>query len=121
MNPVDIQAKNRILQHHKPSMSESDLDYCINVAHRLLDEVLNKHYYPMLTDEQLEHIMSEQIARTVSYSDYFKIASVPPFVKSIERHLEEYYFDNYIIQLNDESSAYSNIIRYMCELFTNIM
>lgn len=121
MNQVDIQAKNRILKHHKPSMSESDLDYCISVAHKLLDEVLNKNYYPTLTDEQLEHIMSEQIARTVSYSDYFKNNDVPVFVKSIAKELEDYYFDNYLAQLNDESSAYNNIVRYMCELFTNVV
>lgn len=121
MYPILKKAKEELLQHHKPSLKESDLDYCLNLTNIMLDEVLNKHYYPNLSDENINDIKLILLIKLVSSVDYYKNEEVRAYIKNLDRKLEAYYANHYLLYLNDQDSLFQNILRYLTELFANII
>ena len=100
---------------------DDDLHYCCEVAYNMLSEVLNKKYYPNMTDEQIQHIIQQQVIRTVACIELYKVPKVAMWIKELDKELHTYYADNYLLYLNDDDSLYANVVSYLCELFSNIV
>ena len=98
-----------------------DLHYCCEVAYNMLSEVINNKYYPNMTDEQIQHIIQQQIIRTVACIEYYRNVKVAMWVKELDKELHKYYADNYLLYLDDDDSLYANVVSYLMELFSNII
>lgn len=100
---------------------DEDMSYPIEVAKQFLNETLNKHYYPTLTTDNYDYLMNAYIAYTVLHYKYLADDVVRQACKQLERQLEDYCAEHYCLQVLDKDSLFQNVVRYLCELFSNIM
>ena len=100
------------------------VNYCCKTARLLLDNVLNKSYYPLMTDDQIEFIKSRNIAWVVLnvFNPYFKDNT---FIRSTQRQLlkeiENFECEFCLLYLRDENSTYYNMLIYLYQTFINII
>lgn len=100
-----------------------DVEYCLNIARLLLAEVLNKHYYPLLTDENINYIIDNLANSTVInvlFPYYPDSTFINKFIHNQQKKLDNYYAENYLLYLHDKSTIFNNMINYLNHLFINI-
>ena len=96
---------------------KDDMSYLITVAKQFINETLNKHYYPTLTTDDYDYLMNAYIAYTVLHYD----VNLHNECKKIERQIEDYCAEHYCLTVLDKDSLFQNCIRYLCELFSNVV
>ena len=100
------------------------INYCLTIARLMLEQVLNKSYYPLVSDEDLELIIALNVKEVVLnvLFPYFKEST---FIRSEQRRLqkevEELEVEHCLLYLRDENNLYNNILRYLHYTFFNII
>lgn len=100
---------------------KDDMTHAIYTAKTFINEGLNKHYYPTLTTDDYDYLMNAYIAYTVLHYKYYSDDDVRAECRKLEKQIEEYCGEHYQLNILDSESLFQNIIRYLCDLFTNIV
>lgn len=96
---------------------------CCNKGYLLLSSVLNKRYYPLMTEDNGEYLMEEYLICTVLnvIFPYTKdAASIHHMIKVHERKISDYCVDACLLNILDDDSIVQISVNYLSETFYNI-
>ena len=102
----------------------NDLEYCYKVAESLLEQVLNKGYFPLMNDEQIEYVKHNQSLVCISnllFPYFYNSTFINSFQRKIEKQLETYYVEQCLLYLRDYENTYNNMVRYLEYTFLNLI
>ena len=108
----------------KPEALTDAIDYCAMIASLMIGHVLNKGYFPLLTDEHIEHIETLNIVDVVLNVVYPYVLDSKFILikqKQIKHELEEYESSNCLLYLRDDNNTYQQILNYLSETFINVI
>lgn len=108
----------------KPEALTDTIDYCAMIASLMIAHVLNKGYFPLLTDEHIEHIETLNIVDVVLNVVYPYVLNSKFILikqKQIKHELEEYEASNCMLYLRDDNNTYQQILNYLSETFINVI
>ena len=91
-----------------------DMSYAIHVATTFINEVLND-------DVNHDYLLNMYVAYTVLHYKYYSNDEVRHECRSIEKQIEEYCAIHHCYNVLDYDSLLQNVIRYLCDLFINIV
>ena len=100
------------------------IKYCVIICNLMLNEVLNKSYYPMLSDDNIEHIKQLNINAAVAnvlYPYFTEDEFITKFIKSNIKEAREYEVANCLLYLEDDTSIYQNVLKYLYNTFINVI
>lgn len=100
------------------------ISYCVEVARLMIEQVLNKSYYPLATDEDIETITKLNIKEVVLnlLFPYFKDSTfIKEAQKQSQKLVEELEADHYLLYLREDDNLYNNVLRYLNYTFLNII
>lgn len=103
---------------------KTDYIYCANIAKLLLDQVLNKSYYPLLTDEDIKYIINLNIMSVclnLLYPYFLDASFIRKYQKMLNKTVEEYEAEHMILYLRDSNSLYNHMFNYLNETFYNLV
>lgn len=93
---------------------------CVKTGRELLDRVLNKDYYPTLTDERRDELMDKMLVYTVLnvlYPYTTNTAGVKQAIAATRHQLEDLCVDYCLLQVLDDSSLVQQMLNYLSETF----
>ena len=108
----------------KPEALTETVNYCAMIASLMISHVLNKGYFPLLTDEHIEHIETLNIVDVVLNVVYPYVLNSKFILtkqKQIKHELEEYEVENCLLYLRDDNNTYQQILNYLSETFINVI
>ena len=118
-----IEENNTNKRFNKVKLIE-DLTYCYKVAESLLSQVLNKGYFPLMNDEQIEHVKHNQTLICIAnllFPYFYDSTFINEFQHNIEKQLETYYVEQCLLYLRDYENTYNNMVRYLEYTFLNLI
>ena len=101
-----------------------EVKYCINVASLMLDQVLNKSYYPLMNDEQISFVKHNNILSVVVnvlFPYFYNSTFITGLQKKLNKELENYCVEQCLLYLRDYDSVYQNVVRYLNYTFINLI
>lgn len=107
-----------------PKALTDTVNYCAMIASLMIGHVLNKSYFPQLTDEHTKHITTLNIVAVVLNVVYPYVMDSKFILskqKQIRHELEEYEADNRLLYLNDDNNTYQQVLNYLAETFINVI
>ena len=115
--------RNTNWRYNKDELMKT-IKYCSTVARLLLEQVLNKNYYPLAHDDDIEYIMNGNIVEcvlNVLYPYFINSSFIIAKQKQIQKDIEEYELEHYLLYLRDDNSAYQQMLEYLKYTFRNIL
>ena len=122
-----IEIVNKMLDEHQVEKVEkltATLNICYKTSFLLLEKVFNRTYYPLMSEEQYEHVLElvlERILLSCVYP-YTKDSSwVRAAQKKLYRDLEDYCVEECLLYLLKDDNDFINMTNYLLETFYNIV
>ena len=97
---------------------------CVKVGYLMLEEVLNSKYYPLISDNQREFIIINNLTSTVInvlYPYCLNSEFIYKTIKAYEKELNIYLAEECLLYLNDKNNLYNNVLNYLSDTFINII
>ena len=100
------------------------INYCLTIARLMFEQVLNKSYYPLVSDEDIEQITALNVKEVVLnlLYPYFKDSTfIRTEQRKLQKQVEDLEVEHCLLYLRDENNLYQNILRYLNYTFFNII
>ena len=123
---IDVIEKQQELTNYRFDKEKliNTLSYCVNIAKLMIEQTLNKSYYPLINDEDLEKITNLNV-KEVCLNLLYPYFTDPSFIKAEQRkcqkEVEEIEVEHCLLYLRDDSNIYQNVLAYLNYTFLNII
>lgn len=101
------------------------LEYCVTVCVKLLLEVCNQKYYPLISETQLQHIieMNSVSALLNLFGPYAKDNSfIHKLQTNIAKQLSEYYAEECLLYIvSNDDNMFNQMLAYLNDVFANVI
>lgn len=99
------------------------ISQCTKVGWLMLEQVLNRSYYPSMTEDQWKWLIEHFTTYVVINGLYFYLSDrseLTAIQKKLKQEINDYCVNECLLYVTDENSMTTNITMYLLDTFYNI-